>query len=169
MEDVDGLIETLKERVARRRVQGEYPPGLEEQLEAEFTLIMDAVHRPEVDTGDLGQQISNIREAIGALGAHPLPDSRVPGGKTIHKAGSRVVERHTSVLAEQVRCMGRDIADALNEVRRLVELQREADERQLHEMVSAVLDRVAVIDHLADAVIELERRVGELEVNAAIV
>lgn len=166
--DVDELVDKLQERVATRRAMGDYPPGLEEQLEAEFKLIMDAVHRPEINTGDLEQRIAAVTDATLALGSPPGLDSRLPGGRSMHKTAGRVVERHTSVLTEHVRTLGRDIVGALQEVRRLIEMQNEADERQLYEVVSAVLDRVAVIDHLADAVLNLERRVHDLETKSAV-
>lgn len=165
--DVDDLVDRLQERVAIRRAMGEYPPGLEEQLEAEFKLIMDAVHRHEIDTGDLEQRIAAVSHATHSVGARPELASRLPGGHVIHRTAGRVVERHTGALADNVRTLGHDIAGALQEILRLIEMQRTADERQLHEVVSAVLDRVAVIDHLADAVVNLELRVHELEAKSA--
>ncbi len=166
--DVDELVDKLQERVATRRAMGDYPPGLEEQLEAEFKLIMDAVHRREVNTGDLEQRIAAVSQAIHAVGGPPEFASRLPGGQSVHRTAGRVVERHTGVLANHVRTLGDNIAGALQEILHLIEMQNAADERQLHEVVSAVLDRVAVIDHLADAVVDLELRVRELETKSAI-
>lgn len=161
--DVDALVEDLQLRVAKRRSDGDYPPGLEEQLEAEFKIIMGAVHRNEVGTGELRQRIQVVRGATAGIAAVAGLGSRVPGGAALHGAASKVVQRHTGVLAESVRLLGRDISTAFEEVLRLFDVQRGADERQLNDVVGAVFDRIAVIDHLADAIVSLEARVTTLE------
>lgn len=164
--DVDELVRTLQARVAQRRAAGEYPPGLEEQLEAEFEQIMKAVHRHELDTDELRRRVDVVGEATSYVSAEPRLESRVPGGSTVHTAAARLVRRHTSTLAESVRGMGNEITRALQEVQRLIEAQREADQRQLADVVASVIDRIALLDHLADAVIVLEQRVDSLEASA---
>jgi hypothetical protein len=161
--DIDNLIATLQSRVADRRASGDYPPGLEQELESEFAVIMDAMHRDEVTTIELGRRVSAIEHTVQSVRGSADNTSRVPGGSTMHVAAGRLVSRHTNQLADSVRRLGADIAGALHEILRLFDAQRDADERQLTEVISSVLDRLAVIDHLADSVVDLERRMAAIE------
>ncbi len=165
--DIEQLVEQMQAEVAQRRANGSYPPGLEAQLEAEFETIMAAVHRGELNTSELGRRVKSVEHSLGALGGDISLSSKVPGGASVHRAAGRVVGRHTSPLADQVRNLGTDIARALHEVHHLIEVQKAADERQLNDVVAALFDRVAILDHVADAMVNLERRVAELERGAA--
>jgi hypothetical protein len=153
--DVDAIVADLKANVTRRRLAGDYPPGMEEQLEAEFVTIMRAVHRDEIGTSELGVRVGKVADATTNLRIDSANDSRVPGGSSVHAVAGRLIRRHTGALAASVRSLGAEVTAALHEVQRLFEVQREADERQINEILSAVIDRVAVIDHLADAVVDL--------------
>jgi ubiquinone biosynthesis protein UbiJ len=74
-----------------------------------------------------------------------------------------VVSRHITPLAESVRDLGVSVAEALTEIRRLLQAQSAADERQLLDVLSGVMDRLAVIDHLVELTTNLEQRVAQLE------
>jgi hypothetical protein len=164
--DVGAVVADLQRRVAARRAAGDYPPGLEEQLEAEFKIIMGAVHRDEIGTSDLQRRVWAVASSTHAVRSNAESSSRVPGGSVVHSATSKLVQRHTGLLADSVRVLGHEIAAALQEVVRLFEVQRHADERQLNEVIASLIDRLAVVDHLADAVVDLERRLDLLESKA---
>jgi ubiquinone biosynthesis protein UbiJ len=153
----------LRERVAARRRVGDYPIGLEQELESEFHGMLRAIDRHEVDTSRLAEITQSVTVAAHAMNLDPGTDSRIPGGSAAHQAMSRVVRRHTAPLAESVRDLGVTVAEALQEVVRLVAAQNTADERQLHDAVAGVLDRLAVIDHLTELTADLERRLDVLE------
>jgi hypothetical protein len=161
--EVDDVVALLQRRVAARRASGDYPPGLEEQLEAEYAVIMAGMHRGELTTEELGRRVAAVEHTAAAVRALDDTGSRVPGGSVVHTAASRVVARHTNQLADSLRQLGIDVARALHEIHHLIDEQRHADERQLSEVISSVLDRLAVVDHLADAVLQIERRLDLLE------
>ncbi len=161
--NIDEVVDALQQRVAERRASGDYPPGLEQQLESEFDLVMSAIHRPEVDTSEAITRIEAVGLATRAIGAPPSIGSRVPGGSALHAATGRLVRRHTSQLADEVRQLGVDTGAALDSLRQVLDRQRSADERQLTEVIGSLHDRVAILDHLANAIIDLENRVLRLE------
>ena len=43
--DMNAILNEIRENVRLRRIAGEYPPGLENQLEQEFELIMQSTNR----------------------------------------------------------------------------------------------------------------------------
>lgn len=161
--EFDSVLAEIQDRVKARRAAGEYPLGLEAQLEAEFDAILNAVRRDEVDTEELGRRLDAVADGVRGINAGPELQSRFPGGSAAHAAASRVVRRHTVQLTETVRSLGASVHGALEEVRRVLDAQRSADERQLNEVVGSLFDRLAVLDSLVVAVADLERRVGEIE------
>lgn len=161
--DIDEVISSLQRRIVERRLSGDYPAGLELQLESEFAGLLQAIDRHELDTDQLATLVQSVVVASHDMHLDGSDASRLPGGAFAHRAVSRIVQRHTNPLAESIRELGVAAADALWEVRRLLEAQRSADERQLLDTVSGVLDRLAVLDHVAAIVNELEQRVSLLE------
>jgi hypothetical protein len=165
--DLEAILQSLTARIAERRAAGEYPEGLEQQLESEFTAMLRAIERHEIDTAHLDELVAALGEATHAVHSEAASTSRVPGGALIHEMTGRVVRRHTDDLAATVRTFGWTVHAALNETRRLFEAQRSADERQLLDALSGVLDRLAVLDHLVEIARDLESRVSALESSAS--
>jgi hypothetical protein len=163
--DIDEIVTQLNERVAERRAAGDYPVGLEMQLDSEFKDMLRAVERSEIDTHVLQSRLEGVRHSVHNVSADVGVDSRAPGGAAAHSAAGRIVKRHTGPLAESVREMGSSIANALDETRRLFDAQRSADERQLLDALSGVLDRLAVLDQLSATIRSLEARVARLETD----
>ena len=161
--DVDEIVAELRERIAVRRAAGEYPIGLEQQLESEFQWMMRAIDRHEIDTDRLGTMVDAVAAAANGMPVAAETTSRLPGGSAAHHVAGNVVRRHVNPLADSVRSLGESVADALEEIRRLFVAQSAADERQLHDVIAGVMDRLAVIDHLVELTTDLERRVAELE------
>jgi len=59
--------------------------------------------------------------------------------------------------------VGGAVRNALHETARLIDVTRVADERELNGVLAMVLDRLAVIDHLSEMVVEIEDRLVRLE------
>lgn len=161
--EVEEIVAGLKRQVAERRLAGDYPIGLEQQLESEFQGMMRAIDRHEIDTTRLHHLADHVRTTAHDVRVAGGTDSRVPGGAAAHSAMGRVVQRHVQPVAESVRELGTSVADALAETRRLFEAQSTADERQLLDAIAGVLDRLAVLDHLVEITQDLEARVARLE------
>lgn len=161
--DIDTVVAELKERIADRQRAGDYPEGMEQQLESEFAAMMRAVDRSEIDTEHLNHLVTVAGDAVNRVAADAGVTSRVPGGSQAHAAAARLVRRHTGPLAESVRALGNTVVEALEESRRLFDAQRSADERQLLDALAGVLDRLAVLDHVVEITRDLDERVARLE------
>jgi hypothetical protein len=161
--NIDKIVAELQHQVSRRRVAGDYPEGLEQQLESEFHGMMSAVDRHEIDTALLGGYVDGVRRAIYDIDVSTDTRSRVPGGAAAHETMGRVIVRHTYPIAASLRDLGVCVTNALSETRRLFEAQSSADERQLLDALAGVLDRLALLDHLVEITRDLEQRVAVLE------
>ena len=165
--NIDGIVAELQQQVSQRRIAGDYPEGLEHQLESEFQALMGEVDRDEIDTALLEGYVDGVRRAIynmdASVDAITAIGSRVPGGAAVHDTMGRVVVRHTYPIAASLRDLGVCVTNALSETRRLFEAQSSADERQLLDALAGVLDRLALLDHLVEITRDLEQRVAVLE------
>lgn len=154
-------VAELRRRVAERRAEGKYPLGLEQQLSAEFDAIMQVVHRGGDSIVELNLAIDTLSEQIEKVNGLIAPDSRFPGGRLYHRLTGRLVGRHTRGVAEQVREVLRGNLEVLRIVRRQLQQQRDTDGRVLNQVTHLMLDRLLMIDVLAQAVMEMERKAGQ--------
>jgi hypothetical protein len=158
-ESTESLIAELQRRVEERRAVGDYPVGLEVQLEQEFKNILETTHRGHRNFGHLEARMHMVRESITRIHGMGGVDSKVPGGSLFHRIIRRLVRRHVSQLAKETRISLERIEFVLQEFETLIKQQQSNDERLLNQTLSSVLDKLAVIDTLGEMVIELESRV----------
>ena len=162
--DIDSILATIRDEVARRRAEGSYPPGLENELEAEFNHILSLTHRGDSTRSDeVAALLVQLRQNLHDLSGLTPATSRIPGASIFHRIVRRLIARHTMGLAAQARTADQTIA-------RIVELladeltgREDADKRMVAALSKHVLDRVAVVDHLVMTVTELESKVRALE------
>lgn len=153
------VLNELHRRVNRRRQEGKYPTGLEDQLEAEFKSILEVVHRGQDEVERICHLIEELRASLVMLNGVTSPESRIPGGKLFHRTIARLVARQTRGVAQQTQLAITRQLDVLDLVAKQLRAQRDADVRVLHQLEHAMMDRLMMVDALAEAIIELERKV----------
>jgi hypothetical protein len=165
---IDEIQRELLQRIAARRKAGDYPPGLEEQLESEFRNILETTYRGTHGLDHLEARMNMLREAIAEVrGLGGPATSRVPLGGLVHRLVRRVVRRHTAALAAETKASFDRVEFVLHEVEYLFKMQRSHDERLLNEVLSSMLDRLVTIDALVEAVIRLESSLVVRDVSNA--
>jgi hypothetical protein len=155
----EGLITELQKRVRERRAAGDYPAGLEAQLQEEFKNILETTHRGHRDINHLESRMHMVRESITRIQGVAGVKSRIPGGSLFHRVIRRLVRRHVSQLGNETRIALKRIESVLQEFETLIKQQQSNDERLLNQTLSGVLDKLAVVDSLSEMVVELESRV----------
>lgn len=154
------LIDELERRVAQRRQEGKYPVGLEQQLEAEFKAIIDVVHRGTDMVGELTLLLEEAQKKVNVLNGLISPKSRIPFGSIYHRIVGRLFGHHTRGVANQAREALEMQMRALELIRLQMQQQRDNDARILNQLGHAMRDRLMMVDVLAEAVVELERKVS---------
>lgn len=129
--DIADVMETVRERVRKRRLAGHYPPGLEQELEWEFKHLITAAERRVRVSQVLHGQVTALDEYL------ELSHNK---DEATHRL--------------------KDIVHNLVEFARKSE---DADERLVAELNKHIMDRIAVVDHLAILMVELERRLERVE------
>ena len=162
--DIDLILATIRDEVARRRADGSYPPGLENQLEAEFNHILSLTHRGDSSRDeDVALLVMQLRQNLRDLSGLTPATSRIPGGAIFHRIVRRLIARHTMGLAAQTKAADETIARIIELFAAEMTGREDADKRMVAALSKHVLDRVAVVDHLVMTVTELESKVRALE------
>jgi hypothetical protein len=153
MANNEELLNELTRRVEVRRQEGRYPAGLEQQLSAEFDAILSVVHRGEDTISEIHRVSRLLTDDINGMNSGHDTQSRIPGIKLVHKLVRKLSRRHTQsalVLIEEIVAL---IETQLTQ-------QQETDARVMKQLEHVVMDRILMVDVLAEAVLELERKVG---------
>ena len=147
------VLRELAQRVELRRQEGRYPIGLEQQLSAEFDAILSVVHRGDDTISRIHFTLSQLAEDLSGQNGGVDTQSRLPGVSIVHKLFRKLSLRHT-------RRALRLIEESLALIEQQLLQQRETDSRVMKQLEHVVMDRILMVDVLAEAVLELERKVG---------
>jgi 2-polyprenyl-3-methyl-5-hydroxy-6-metoxy-1,4-benzoquinol methylase len=107
---VDALIEQLRARVEERRRSGDYPPGLEEDLDAHFRHIAEA-RRGSLS---LREHAEALRESSAFARERISFSSRIRVGSWWHRAVGKAVARQTSGVLDQVTLFAAEVCDTVD-------------------------------------------------------
>jgi 2-polyprenyl-3-methyl-5-hydroxy-6-metoxy-1,4-benzoquinol methylase len=112
--DLDALIEELRARVDIRRRQGLYPPGLEDDLNGHFAHLAGDL-RP-LNTAALLDDLDTARDELDNYEftrGRITTESRLPGGKAVHRAIGKSVSRQIQGVLEQAQEHGRLVSKTI--------------------------------------------------------
>ncbi|MEO7837245.1 MAG: class I SAM-dependent methyltransferase, partial [Acidimicrobiales bacterium] len=162
---MDDVVARLRAMVEERRRKGEYPDGLEHDLDQHFRRIV--AYRASPAGGELDARLAEL-DVRAAFGADQIAaGSRAPGGAAVHRLVARLVARQTDGILAQLR----DFADGVRPVLRSLAGAVQSPDSHVHTDVVGQLD--AVLERLAGyergpiespaTVADLRRRVEELE------
>jgi hypothetical protein len=162
--EIEQMMADIQDTIARRRAAGEYPAGLEQELEAEFASILALTHRGEADRADaLELLLKEAKRCTPEVSGLTPTSSRVPFLNIFHKIVRRLIARQTRGLAAQQRAVNDQLIAMLEHLIADVHGREDADSRMVAKLSKHVLDRVAVVDHLYFIVAELETRLRKFE------
>ena len=162
--EIEQIMAGIQDTIARRRADGEYPAGLETELEAEFASILALTHRGEADRADaLERLLQEVRMHAPHVSGLTATSSRIPLVNLLHKVVRRLIARQTRGLAAQQRAVNAQVISMLEHLVDDARSREDADRRMVAKLSKHVLDRVAVVDHLYFIVAELETRLRKFE------
>ncbi len=162
--EIEQMMADIQDTIARRRAAGEYPAGLEQELEAEFASILALTHRGEADRADaLELLLAQAKRCAQEVSGLTPTSSRVPFLNILHKIMRRLIARQTRGLAAQQRAVNDQLIAMLEHLVADARGREDADGRMVTKLSKHVLDRVAVVDHLYFIVAELETRLRKFE------
>jgi O-antigen chain-terminating methyltransferase len=154
---IDDLVARLKSRVEERRAAGEYPDGLEEELERHFHRIVFHRTNPQIDKlqADIDALDSHMQFTLENVGV----DSDIPGGELIHKALTKALARTHNAMTEQVQTFAEAVRRALITLAATVQDPTSHVHSDLVGHLDAVLER---LNSYEQAPVESEATMGDL-------
>lgn len=162
--EIEQIMAGIQDTIARRRAAGDYPAGLETELEAEFASILALTHRGEADRADaLERLLQEVRMHAPHVSGLTATSSRIPLVNLLHKVVRRLIARQTRGLAAQQRVVNEQVIGMLEHLVDDARSREDADRRMVAKLSKHVLDRVAVVDHLYFIVAELETKLRKFE------
>ena len=162
--EIEQIMAGIQDTIARRRAAGDYPAGLETELEAEFASILELTHRGEADRADaLERLLQEVRMHAPHVSGLTATSSRIPLVNLLHKVVRRLIARQTRGLAAQQRAVNEQVIAMLEHLVDDARSREDADRRMVAKLSKHVLDRVAVVDHLYFIVAELETKLRKFE------
>ncbi|MBW3651533.1 MAG: class I SAM-dependent methyltransferase [Actinobacteria bacterium] len=139
--DVQALVDEVRARVEERRRQGQYPPDLEEDLDAHFRRIV--ARRPRTyDLDRLRRLVEGLEERIAFDPDQIAVGSKVPGGTVLHRLVAKVVRRQVQGVLEQVSAYARALQEVLQEVLQVLEAPDSHQHPQLAGRVDTIIERL---------------------------
>jgi SAM-dependent methyltransferase len=159
----DELIARLRQRVEERREAGEYPAGLEDELDAHFRRI--ATQR-SWDLDAVRASLMHLESSMAFSRARIPTDSNLPGGGAMHRAIGKAVSRQTQGVIEQFRTFAEAVRDALEALLGAMEFPSTHVHTDLVGQLDAVVERLSAYERAGIETVpaaELARRVEELE------
>ena len=158
--DLEALLEQIRQRVEARRKAGEYPAGLEEELEGHFRRIVDTRVQ---DLSELKERLDSLQNLAFQASRISL-DSDRPGGSFFHRAVAKLVSRQVQGALDQVREFSVAIQRALDEFYSVLH-EPPAHHALLLGYADSVLERLMRHERRVDS---LEKQVLRLEQQLAV-
>ena len=108
------------------------------------------------------EQMERTSNAFSNVTGITSTESRIPGGSFLHRLIARLTGRQVQGVATQIRTASCELVDLVRIIADLQQAQENADRRLVNHLTKSTLDHLAIVDHLAILVTELERRVDSL-------
>jgi len=164
---VEELIDVLRERVAKRRAQGDYPENLEDDLDSHFRRI---ALRPPDESYDFQGLRSRLHAATPSFSFSERRidlGSRAPGGSQLHQSIAKVVGRQTQGVLAQMQVFADAVRELLFEFVDAIEAPQSHQHTDLMGRLDAVFERLASYERTpSDPVLaqaDIRKRLDALE------
>ena len=161
-ENLDDTLERISERVAERRAAGDYPPGLEQQLDRHYHHILKGFDA-EVEA------ITALRLAVANLRTHSEFDlsridtwSRNPVKRLLHRVSGKLTIRQTRGVLDQFKRHSDALDEVLASLLPIVESLAGSgteggggrDRSDLDKRLHTALDRIGLLEQRLDRCLE---------------
>ncbi len=165
--DVDRLLTQIRDRVQQRRSSGDYPPGLEDDMENHFRRIVS--HRASLPSSSLQADVDAIDSHMAFGRSRITTESAVTGGALVHRVVNKAVARQSEAILQQVQEFAEAVRRAIQSLAASVQDPASHVHGDLIGHLEAVIERLesyerSPADNVA-ALGDLRRRVEALEAN----
>lgn len=160
---IDDICLEIQADVEYRRSVGDYPIGLEQQLERYFADMMRSLHERDLATKPMADAILQLNHWVNTFSIDIPPSSRLPGMTVVHNLFAKLSRRHIQNLADQIYQIGQCVLTIQKEFVDLATQIYEHDDREQARVLSSVSDQLAVVEHLSHMALDFDERLRKIE------
>jgi 2-polyprenyl-3-methyl-5-hydroxy-6-metoxy-1,4-benzoquinol methylase len=161
--DLERLLAALRDRVARRRSDGEYPPGLEAALDGHFERVTgDRSPTPSFVLAELERAMDDL-EHFEYRRDNISTASRLPAGGAMHRAIAKGVSRQIQGVLEQAQDQSQRVARTVALMARATNMLADAyDTRVLQQLDDLQMRLSEEQDRLQQALVRIDEVVARV-------
>ena len=164
---VEAALSRIRERILERRASGDYPPGLEDELDRHYRQVSDSLHgtSPSLRSAAAAAQLVGSRRFAAERISY---QSRIPGGGAIHRAVGKATIRQTHGLLQQMQEFSVVTQEALEASLAALRESVVHTHPQLEQRLAYLADKLAALESHRGDVALFEDRLARLEANFSI-
>lgn len=159
---LDEAVARIQRRVAERKASGQYPPGMEDELDRHYRALVTVLATEASAVRLLHEGVSEL-DALPPFSRARIPvDSRRRVGRLFHRVWAKLSSRQTEGVLTQVRehaAVVRRVLDRMAEVVEGLALHGHPDTER---RVATLADRVALLEDIAERLDRIEDQLAEL-------
>jgi len=162
IDEVEAAVARVRERVAARRRQGDYPDGLEDQLDRHYRELVAGLTTEHAQVQRLHDSVRQLDELPTFGREHIRYTSRTPVGRVFHRVWGMLSSRQTEGILIQLRAFSdatTRVADRMAEVVETLALHGHPDTER---RIATLADRLALLEDVAARLDRIEEQLVEL-------
>lgn len=163
--ELEELLSEIRQRVDQRRQNGQYPDGLEKDLDIQFEQLVKQ-RTAAFDFSPLMRSLEKLKQ-LTRVGYQSIVESTIPGGSSLHNMVSRLIERHFHVTIDQVNAHFDVLYEVLDQILLAFQEKTSTQYNDIRVDLNIVLQRLAAYERAPEtsvgAIAELSRRIEQIE------
>jgi hypothetical protein len=164
---VQAALSRIQARISERREAGDYPVGLEDELDRHYRQVSDTLHGTSPALRSATAAVQRVATTGGFASERISYDSRFPVGSVAHRAVGKVTIRQTHGVLQQMQEFSAATRDALEACLAALRENAVHTHPELERRVAYVVDKLASFEAAKDELLVLETRVAALEARLA--
>lgn len=163
--EIEELLSEIRQRIDQRRKDGQYPQGLEQDLDIQFEQLVK--QKPvSLNFDPLLKSLEKVKE-LTRISYQSIVDSTIPGGSSFHSKVSHLLQRHFHVTINQINTHFDALYDLLDQIVLVIQEKTSIQHKELKADLNIIFQRLAAYERSPEASIggiaELSRRVEHIE------
>lgn len=160
---VQAALSRIQTRISERRAAGDYPVGLEAELDRHYRQVSDTLHGTSAALRDATAAVHRVGAASGFAAERISYASRAPAGAVAHRVVGKATMRQTQGVLQQVQEFSAATRDALEACLEALREQAVHSHPQLERRLAYLVDKLGDFESARDELVSLEARVAALE------
>lgn len=160
---VESALARIQKRIQERRDAGEYPAGLEGELDRHYRQVSDTLHGTSVFLRKASDAVTRVENAGRFASERISYESKIPAGAAMHRAVGKATIRQTHGILHQLQEFAVANHEALGAILDVLRDEAVHTHPQLERRLAYLVDKLAALESIKDEMREIDARVASLE------